>query len=633
MFVYLFHPELESGKKAVSLNTVPETLKNVMQGCFRSSYFFEAEVGENFASEAFAGKIPLIGSFNLTFCIRKAKDILLEGCEYPDLNIQLQVGGRVLPELPSRKDIEKALNQEDTIILVNDSPFKPETEVFGFQKVYDDSVKCIEILKKMGIPQETMALYATPEEISVEVHPGVMGLAGDPFAWKKYHNLLCYVAGVKNVSGKLHKGDIKTIVVQSSLPDYQVLLPGSTHPLLHRPKVGVGASHFAYGTAAFSDFCGKKRSVEECLQETFNWMKFVQTQIPPIAGMKEKIEALSEMPIPGVSSGKSSAGSARGAIDSGGFQPLGEVLVANQESFLKGPECLTFGYNSLEKAIGGGWQKSGVHLIVGNRENGKATFLSSLALKAVEIGSVLYLSLEHSQHEFLTRMVVNMNRVNRMDLLGQIAMKDETGVAARKTLARMVGNLAAKLGSAFFYRGSDSGIDSMDVDEISQFIGMLPESDSKTLFIDSIPSSIFCGEGQERLTQLKQLAVSQDITIFLSVHESYEESKKPHYIEQSDCVLLEKYQGFVDNLIVLGTEKVNLRKFVAMMKGQIDPQLVGKLEQMALQAAGGKRLKSDSYSLFKVIHTRSGRREVVLYLYQQDFSRFFELGAIQIGRN
>jgi len=81
------------------------------------------------------------------------------------------------------------------------------------------------------------------------------------------------------------------------------------------------------------------------------------------------------------------------------------------------------------------------------------------------------------------------------------------------------------------------------------------------------------------------------------------------------------------------SEKVNLRRFVALLKGQIDAQLVGSLEQRALQLAGGKRLKTDTYSLVRLLHSRNGRRDLLLYLYQPDFVRFFELASTVMSRS
>ncbi|EKD82396.1 MAG: hypothetical protein ACD_39C01325G0001, partial [uncultured bacterium] len=214
---------------------------------------------------------------------------------------------------------------EDCLILINGHQYKPATEVFNFQQVYDDSVKCIEALKRLGIPQETMAIYATPEEISLEIHAGVLGLEGSPDLDQSYYRLLGAVADIKDAGGRALKSSIRTVVANSCQKDYKVLLPGSNHPALHRPRVSVGASHFAYGIAAFSDFCSKKRTPQESLQETLNWVKFVQTPLPPVSGLADKIRQLPLPPWPGTSKkgGKPAGGAAKtsaGKAFSGRFQ-------------------------------------------------------------------------------------------------------------------------------------------------------------------------------------------------------------------------------------------------------------------------------------------------------------------------
>ena len=145
------------------LTRVPEILKEHTDSCFRSPFFSEDD------------KEKCFGPLTLTFAIRTAKDLLLEGCEYQGLDIKLETGGRVLPALPAFSEIQKLLEAPDTIVHVNGHIFKPNTEVFGFQQVYDDSVRCIEGLKKLGFNNEAMAIYATPEDITVEVNGSALG--------------------------------------------------------------------------------------------------------------------------------------------------------------------------------------------------------------------------------------------------------------------------------------------------------------------------------------------------------------------------------------------------------------------------------------------------------------------------
>ena len=80
------------------------------------------------------------------------------------------------------------------------------------------------------------------------------------------------------------------------------------------------------------------------------------------------------------------------------------------------------------------------------------------------------------------------------------------------------------------------------------------------------------------------------------------------------------------------TEKTNLRRFVTIVKGQVDQTLLTNLEQKASQAAGNKRYKSDAFTFVRVIHSVNGRRELIIYLYQPDIVKFFELGSLSMGR-
>jgi len=165
-FVSLYQADMEGGETRSDLVRVPEFVKSCPDGAFRSLYF-SAEQGN-----------ALYGPMVIVFAVRKARDLLFEGCDYAGVEIQLEIGGRRLPQLPVASELERLLAAEDCLILINGNQYKPATEVLGFQQVYDDTVKCIEALKRLGIPQETMAIYATPEEISLEIHAGVLGLEG-----------------------------------------------------------------------------------------------------------------------------------------------------------------------------------------------------------------------------------------------------------------------------------------------------------------------------------------------------------------------------------------------------------------------------------------------------------------------
>ena len=237
--VTLYHHDFDGGKTTVNVDEVAVNLKNCIDGCERS-VFFNTD-----------GNGKLAGPAVFLFAVRKAKDLLLEGCEYQGMEIQLETGGKKLPKLPARPELIRLVEQPDTIIYVNGSPYKPLTEVYGFQQVYDDCFKCMDTLKQLGIKQDAMSIYATPEEISVEVHQDALGLMSGENLAESYYRLLCHVAGIRESNSLPVKTEIKTIILQTADKDFKILLPGSNHPTLHRTKVGVGSSHFAYGIAIY----------------------------------------------------------------------------------------------------------------------------------------------------------------------------------------------------------------------------------------------------------------------------------------------------------------------------------------------------------------------------------------------
>ena len=286
-------------------------------------------------------------------------------------------------------------------------------------------------------------------------------------------------------------------------------------------------------------------------------------------------------------------------------------------------------FNSIEKALGGAWKKKELHALIGMRENGKATFLQNLALSFLPTAQIMYVSFEQSMKEFLVKLSVANSRVNKSDLLGQTALIGPSGDAARKTLGKMIDVLLPKMGEQFYFRGTESTIKKLDPQELRQLVGMMPENSNRILFLESLPISMIT---PEILDELNEMASSDDITIFLSVHTDEEKNMKPHVIDLSDFNSLKIFQKHCESVAILDTEKAHLRKFIGVMKGQIDPQLVSKLEQKAKQVSGNKRLASDAYSMHRLIHTRSGRRELTLMLYQPDLLSFFELTGIRIGK-
>lgn len=629
LFALLHNIAFEDGSSVCELSKVPEELKKNPDALFRAPFFLESDNPELFRKFTKGSTEKHYGPLNLVFSVRRARDLLTEGCEYQGINLEIETSGRRLPQIPGASELAKILGTEDCLVYVDGKPFKPSTEVYGFQQVYDDSVKCIDALKKLGVPSETMAIYATPEDICIEIHPGVPGLEGTENLNALYYRLLCHIAEIKDIDGRPVKTSVKTVVLQSCNLNFQILVPGSLHPLLHRPKVSVGTSHFAYGIAAFSDFCSKKRSLQECIQENLNWIKFVQTQLPPVPGLKEKIQSLPEIPFPGVS-GKAAIGSPAKAF-SGRFQPLNEELVGAGECYQELPPVVKTFSAGLDKSLGGGWTKYGVHLITGPVGSGKASFLIQQAKLASQDSAVLYVSFEHGLREFALRSALSGGSINMNDLLGMLPSADSNGIQARKIMADSIEKFRASLPGNFFFSGVETCRKELDVEEILELARMLPADCDKLIILESVNSEALGANASERLMALKQIASSERLTFLVSLHHPMECGKRPHFIEGEDQLLLESYQRHCDSLSVCLSEKVNLRRFVAMIKGQIDAQLVGKLEQKALQLSGGKRFRSDTYTLFKVIHTRHGRRELMLYLYQPDLIRFLDVASMPLA--
>jgi KaiC/GvpD/RAD55 family RecA-like ATPase len=284
----------------------------------------------------------------------------------------------------------------------------------------------------------------------------------------------------------------------------------------------------------------------------------------------------------------------------------------------------------LDKCLGGGFIRNSVNLLVGPVGSGKASFLLEQALQTSKQAAILYMSFDHGLREFAQRSALAGGIVSLSDLLGQLPSTEASGVEARKYMAGMIERFRGSLPDNFFFSGIENLRSELDVDETTELARMLPDEENKIVIIESLSAALL--KEPQKLTALKQIAVSEKLTFLISLHEQVECGKRPHFIEGADQELLERFQRHTDSIAVCSSEKINLRKFVAMVKGQIDAQLVGKLEQKALQLAGNKRLKTDSYSLMRVIHSRYGRRELLLYLYQPDFVRFFEIASIPLGR-
>lgn len=615
-YVRIYNSSIEGESIESEISRVPELLKAYPDGTSRSVFFRNDQ------------NSGLYGPFVMVFSIRRASDILLENCIYQGMEIQIEVSGKKLPQLPSYTELSRILQSENVLIHINGSVFKPSGEVFGFQQVYDDSVKCIDTLKRMGLAQETFSIYATPEDITIEVHPGPLGLEGRPDMADLYFRLLCHTAEIREQNGRPAKTSIKTVLLQSCSEKFRVLLPGSTHPVLHRPRVNVGASHFAYGIAAFSDYCGRKRSLQECLQETFNWVKFVQSDLPAVPGIVEKLAQL-----PAVSSApeKGSLQKNVAAAVGGDFQPLRKKIEDFSASIVEVPSAIKCFAPVLGKALGGGWNTGGLHFITGPRESGKAVFMMQQALNCGLSGPVLYVSLEHSLREFVLRCSASSGAFNLGDAVNLLHSGGDSAVEAKKFIMAGIGKAVSRFGDKFYFSGSEANRERFDGGEILQLADMIPQTSSGMIFIESVEFDEL--EDLSVLTNLRNAASARGLTIWLSVHVPAWDLKRPHFIEGEDHVILKRFQRFADSIITINSEKTNLRKFVAMVKGQIDAQLVGSLEQKALQLAGGKRYKSDTSSFARVIHTRSGRRELVLMMLQPDSGRFFELASLPLQRS
>ncbi len=611
------------------LTRVPEVLKEKTTSCFRSSFFSES------------GKKDCYGPLTMIFETRTAKDILTEGCEYQGLDIKLETGGRVLPALPAYAELQKLLSQPETIVHINGHVYKPNTEVFGFQQVYDDSVKCIDGLKKLGFTNETMAIYATPNDISVEVSGAALGLEGNDELSSRYYKLLCHLANIKEVGGKPQKTDVKTIILDSVLPKGKILLPGSPHPTMKRVKVAVGTSHFAYGIAAFSDTCGKRRTQEECIQEVLNWLNFMEKELPPVPGVREFLDKIPKVAMPNKSvKGNISQNSSVKNIEVsaetvsktfiGVFQSLKEELAQSGKEFKDIPQGIPSFSLNLDKTLGKGWSTGGLHIILGNREKGKASLLVQQAVLTENKMPVLYVSYEQNLRDFVTNTACLIGGINKSEMTAGLLGPNANQV--KMALGAAIDKLQTKLSQNLYFSGSEAGRINFDADEILQLVSMLPEAPRKLIVIDSLTEEDFNGNINSQLQKLKTAALENNLTFLISIHNNSNPVKRPNIIEETDLDYLAKYQRFSDTIICLETEKTNLRKFVALVKGQVEPTLVASLEQKALQLSGGKRLKTDTFSLFRLIHNRTGKRDLMLFLYQPDMGRFFDLASAALSK-
>lgn len=629
----LFCQDSEEKLGSFDITKVPELLKEHTDSCFRSAFFSEE------------GKANCYGPLTMTFAVRLAKDLLLEGCDYAGLEIKIESAGRILPAIPAQNELLKLLEAPDTLINVNGKVFKPNTEVYGFQQVYDDAAKCMDKLKQLGFNNESMSIYATPEDITLEVNGSALGLEGNMELASRYYKLICYLGEIKEVGGKPQKTSVKTVLLDTAMTSKQILIPGSVHPTLKRNKVGIGASHFSYGIAAFSDDCSKKHTIQECIQEALNWVKFNEKKLNPVAGIRELLDTLTTVVLPdknktaaAVSSSVNSATvlaalapvTAKSYV--GVFQPLKAEIEAAAASFKGIATGITAFCPGLDKTLGHGWAHGGLHIILGGRENGKSTMLIQQAVLSENKMPVLYISFEQTLKSFVIDAASLIGGINKSEMFAGLSGAAANSNQVKLALGAAVDKLQTKLSQNLFFSGVEAGRTKFDADEIIQLAAMLPDAPSKLIIIESVCEDDFNGDINAQLQKLKAVAMAGNVTVIMSIHTNAPVSKRPNVIEEADIDYLDKYQRFSDTIINLATEKTNMRRFVALIKGQIDPALVANLEQKAMQLCGGKKLKTDTYSLARVIHNRNGRRDMLLFLYQPDMGRFFDLASVGLSR-
>ena len=269
-------------------------------------------------------------------------------------------------------------------------------------------------------------------------------------------------------------------------------------------------------------------------------------------------------------------------------------------------------------------------MIVGGREQGKASFLLQQAILSENKIPVLYISYEQNLRNFVMNSACLIGGINKSEMIAGLVGPNANHVKA--ALAATVDKLQAKLSQNLYFSGNEAGRVKFEADDILQLADMLPEAPSKMIVIESVSEDDLGESAFEQLQKLKAAAAANDYSILMSIHSKNSLVKRPNVIEESDLAYLDRYQRFSDTIICLETEKTNLRKFVALVKGQVDAALVANLEQKALQLCGGKRLKTDSYCFSRIIHNRNGKRDMILFLYQPDMGRFFELATVPLSR-
>ncbi|MBF0547471.1 MAG: hypothetical protein HQM08_23730 [Candidatus Riflebacteria bacterium] len=622
--ILITYPGITGKAEIIQFKQLSEQLKAHPEGLARFPYFVSCLKTEEAFELYKARKLLLSGPFSVAHRIRFASDFLFEECAYEAQTVALEVEGRKLPELPSRAELEGLLSREKTFILIDGRQFRPNTEVFGFQNVYDNTVKTIDSLKSLGVPNDAVKIFATPDEISIEVHSSVFGIEDSVDLPKIYRALLIKIAGIKRIDRKYLKTWNKTVVMENLNFDSEILLPGTLHSRLHRPKVEVGQSHFAYGPAAFSDYCGKKRTSEECSKEIKSWQKFLESNFEAAPKLVEAVEKLDiierESTVSAPSTGLPNS--------EGGFKNFLSDIQSTIQDFPISENILPATFQELNKSLGGGFSNKSLNVFFGNREEGKFSFLISLALSFIQRYNLLFISREQTQREFGVRLLAKLKKISPTDYIAKIGIPGNESAELKKKVGESLTETLETFPKNLFFRGIESNIDPLNFSQVVELTKLLPSGKKTLIFLEGLPKASVTSEF---LSELRSSANSNDFAIFVAIHSENQVSQRISVIENADLDFLALAQRFADSIFTMQSEKTNLQKFLTFAQGKVDPAVVQKIEAGFQKASGDKR-RFDTYSLLRILHARNGYRQVILYYYQRDLFRFFEGPSIPLSR-
>lgn len=652
--IALYHPSFNNEVKFLPLSEkeLIDFFKANPQALCRLPYFIQNDhitqitTIDQYSQVITHQKIPLNGSLIVTHSIKRAKDIVLDPVGIENINCQIEISGNKLPEIPPKSELEILINQENTLIIIDSKPYKPQTEIFTFQHVYDDTVKFIEQLKKIGITNEYIQITATAEEITLEIHPKAFNITVDNKLPTIYSTLLYKLAGLKHTANGWIRTTDKTIDLSTTLPNYKILLPGNVHPILHRPKVAVGPSHFAYGIAAFADYCGKKRTIDECIKELKNWIKFITTDFQPIPKAVEFVNSLELIAhtasIPeslqiSLSSSTSTTRTSKENLSPTIIPFLNELKEKILPSIFTKKSIIINTFNEWTKSIGGAISFPSMNLFASCKEEGKLAFILNLMFSSslcAKSANILLCSFEHSNLEIFTRLLCYFNKIQISEISNIINFKnvkvnDQNFTAFLNKLNAGIQNIPSDISQSFYYRGIDHVLDIYDIHSLSQLLKMLPQEKPTILILDSLPKLEI-----DFLDKIKSLAFTNNLAVFFSLHlQNHGNIQKPHFIEGFDLEILHNWQKYFDSITILQTEKINLKKFIAITHGKVEQPIVEKYEKFFSQHVGNTKSKNDTYTLARVIHSRFSVRSLILYYYQRDLQTFIEGPSIPLMKN